>query len=180
MFVLALLVAIVWLLRLRRRARLVPIDAHMVTFRIVGALTIGLFGAFAILLVNLPPGPIAILFSSPCWRWACGLHGGEVARVQRSQLGGVAHSAAGTDGRTPPPRRRRIRRSQGGQQRGPADVEPVVRPPYRARSLQFALGCVGLALCVVGASFAVMAAKEEWVPPPELSIAMEQGLSSSR
>jgi hypothetical protein len=59
--VLAILVATVWLLRLRRRARLVPIDEHMVVCGIVGALAIGLFGAFAILLIHLPPGPIAVL-----------------------------------------------------------------------------------------------------------------------
>ena len=59
--VLAILVATVWLLRLRRRARLVPIDEHMVVCGMVGALAIGLFGPFAILLIHLPPGPIAIL-----------------------------------------------------------------------------------------------------------------------
>ena len=61
--ILALLVAIVWLLRLRRRAKLNPVDAHMVVCGMVGALAIGLFGAFAILLIHLPPDPIAILFS---------------------------------------------------------------------------------------------------------------------
>ena len=59
--ILALLVAMVWLWRLRRRVRLVLIDAHMVVCGIVGALAIGLFGAFAILLIHLPPGPIVIL-----------------------------------------------------------------------------------------------------------------------
>jgi hypothetical protein len=59
--VLAILVAAVWLWRLRRRARLVPIDAHMVVCAMVGALAIGLFGAFAVLLLHLPPGPVAIL-----------------------------------------------------------------------------------------------------------------------
>jgi hypothetical protein len=59
--VLAILVAIVWLLRLRRPARLIPIDEHMVVCGIVGALATGLFGTFAILLIHLPPGPIAIL-----------------------------------------------------------------------------------------------------------------------
>jgi hypothetical protein len=42
--VLAILVAIVWLLRLRRRARLVPIDEHMVVCGMVGVLAIGLSG----------------------------------------------------------------------------------------------------------------------------------------
>jgi UvrD-like helicase C-terminal domain len=59
--VLAILVAAVWLWRLRRRARLVPIDAHMVVCGMVGALAVGLFGAFAVLLLHLPPGPVAIL-----------------------------------------------------------------------------------------------------------------------
>jgi hypothetical protein len=59
--VLALLVAAVWLLRLRRRARLVAIDEHIVVCGMVGALAIGLFGAFAVLLIHLPPGPVAIL-----------------------------------------------------------------------------------------------------------------------
>jgi hypothetical protein len=56
-------------------------------------------------------------------------------------------------------------------------VEPAGRSPgrtHRARS-QFVLGCVGLALCAAGASFAVAAAQKEWVPPPELSIEVGQG-----
>jgi hypothetical protein len=59
--VLALLVAIVWLLRLRRRARLVPVDAHMVVCGIVGALATGLLVAFAVLLAHLPPRLTGIL-----------------------------------------------------------------------------------------------------------------------
>ena len=59
--VLAILVAAVWLWRLRRRARLVRIDEQMVVCVLVGALAIALFGAFAMLLIHLPPGPIAIL-----------------------------------------------------------------------------------------------------------------------
>jgi hypothetical protein len=56
-------------------------------------------------------------------------------------------------------------------------LEPAGRPPgrsHRARS-QFVLGCAGLALFAVGASFAVAAAQKEWVPPPELSIEVRQG-----
>jgi DNA helicase-2/ATP-dependent DNA helicase PcrA len=45
---------------------------------------------------------------------------------------------------------------------------------HRARS-QFVLGCAGLALVAVGASFAVAAAQKEWVPPPELSVELRQG-----
>src|SRR5262249_61389975 len=46
---------------LRCRARLVLIDEHMVVCVMVGALAIWLFGASAILLIHLPPGPIVIL-----------------------------------------------------------------------------------------------------------------------
>ena len=60
-FVLASLVTVVWWLRLRRRNRLAPVDEHLVVSALVGAMAIGLFGAFAILLVHLPPGPIAFL-----------------------------------------------------------------------------------------------------------------------
>ena len=59
--VLALLVAIVWLLRLRRRARHAPINEHMVVCGIVGVLAAGVFGTFAILRIHLSPGPVAIL-----------------------------------------------------------------------------------------------------------------------
>jgi hypothetical protein len=55
---------------------------------------------------------------------------------------------------------------------------PVLESPggrtHRARS-QFLLGCVGLALFAVGASFAVAAARKEWLPPPQLSIEVERG-----
>ena len=147
--VLAILVAAVWLLRLRRRARLVPIDAHMVVCWMVAALAIGLFGPFAILLSHLPPGPIAILFLLALlalglrpagWRTDPG--------TEVTSSGPVLESPGQPPGRT-----------------------------HRARS-QFVLGCVGLALFAVGASFAVAAAQKEWVPPPELSIAVGQGQES--
>ena len=58
--VLAILVAAAWLLRLRRRVRLVPVGQHTAVCWMVGALAIGLFGPFAILLAHLPPGRTAI------------------------------------------------------------------------------------------------------------------------
>ena len=175
--VLALLAAIVWLLRLRRRARRVPIDAHMVVFGMVWALAIGLFGAVAVLLVHLPPGPIAILSLvallalglRPAWwttypeynarNWA------ESPTVPLelttgAHLASATANAAGTE----------VTSS------GPARETPG-QPPrwaHRARS-QFVLGCAGLALFAAGASFAVAAARQEWMPPPELSIAVDQG-----
>src|SRR5215470_8836775 len=209
--VLAILVATVWLLRLRRRARLVPIDEHMVVCGIVGALAIGLFWAFAILLIHLPPGPIAIL--SLVVLMALGLrraarrtlpelprHGDQLAQVLDPKSGSPAPSGGcgvrstgnrrapalsssdmvthdtdglGTDmfmqGFADHPEARIV----GG---GSVPESPGQSPgrAHRVRS-QFVLGCVGLALFAFGASFAVAAAQKEWVPPPELSIEVEQG-----
>ena len=176
--VLAILVAAVWLLRLRRRARLVPIDAHMVVCWMVGALAVGLFGAFAILLIHLPPGPIAIL--SLLALLALGLR---PARWRTHPERNVHRQAA-----SPPvplessdrsPHMASTAANVAGTEvtsGGPA-LESPGQPPgrtHRARS-QFVLGCVGLALFAVGASFAVAAAQKEWVPPPELSIEVGQG-----
>jgi hypothetical protein len=144
--VLAILVAAVWLLRLRRRARLVPVDAHMVVCWMVGALAIGLFGPFAILLIHLPPGPIAIL--SLLALLALGLR---PARWRRHPGTEVTSSGPVLESPGQPPGR-----------------------AHRTRS-QFVLGCIGLALFAVGASVAVTAAQKEWVPPPELSIEVGQG-----
>ncbi len=145
--ILAILVAAVWLLRLRRRARLVPFDEHTVVCGMVGALAIGLFGAFAILLIHRPPGPVAIF--SLLALLALGL------RPARWKMRVAAADAAGTEVTS----------------RGPV-LESPGQPPgraHRARS-QLVLGCAGLALFAAGASVAVAAARKEWVPPPELSI----------
>jgi hypothetical protein len=175
--VLAILVATVWLLRLRRRARRVPVDAHMVVFGIVGALAIGLFGALAILLIHLPPSPIAILSLvsllalglRPAW-WKTypelSVHSWAesptvpLEPMTGAHLASAAANAAGTGVSSSDPAR-----ETPGQPSGWA---------HSARS-QFVLGCAGLALFAAGASFAVAAAREEWVPPPELSIAVDQG-----
>jgi hypothetical protein len=146
--ILAILVAAVWLLRLRRRVRLGPVDVHMVVCALVGALAIGLFGAFVILLIRLPPGPIAIVVLLALL--ALGL------RPARWWM----HQA------------RNLRRPQP-----PAPLESTTEPRgrgHRARG-QFVLACVGLALFAAGASFAVAAAQTEWTPPPELSIEAGHG-----
>ena len=229
--VLAILVAAVWLLRLRRRARLVPIDEHMVVCGMVGALAIGLFGAFAILLIHLPPGLMAILsllalltlgLRPAGWRTHPGRNVHRWAAAPPVPLKSATEpqqkaaptpaSQAGEEGEpSPAPSAlpagqddwleaqlawiaawsRRMNREIGSARMasaaadvsgteatssGPA-LEPPGQPPgrtHRARS-QFVLGCVGLTLFAVGASFAVAAAQAEWVPPPELSIEVGQG-----
>ena len=158
--ILAILVAAVWLLRLRRRARLAPIDAHMVVCGMVGALAIGLFGTFAILLIHLPPGRVAILCLLALL--VLGLRRpAPLEATTEPHMASAATNVAGTE----------VTSS------GPV-LESAGQPPgrtHRARSPQFVLGCVGLALFAVGASFAVVAAQKEWVPPPELSIAVGRG-----
>ena len=173
--VLAILVAAVWLLRLRRRARLVPIDAHMVVCGMVGALAIGLFGAFAILLIHLPPGPLAIL--SLLALLALGLRPAGT-HPERNAHPWAASPPVPLESTTEPHMASAAADVNGTEvtSNGPVLESPSQPPGYthRARS-QFVLGCVGLALFAVGASFAVAAAQKEWVPPPELSIEMGQG-----
>ena len=175
--VLAILVATVWLLRLRRRARLVPIDEHMVVCGMVRALAIGLFGAFAILLIHLPPGPIAIL--SLLALLTLGLRpAGWRTHPERSVHRWAASPPVPLESTTEPRMASAATNVAGTEvtSSGPV-LESPGQPPgrtHRARS-QFVLGCVGLALFAVGASFAVAAAQEEWVPPPELSIEVGQG-----
>lgn len=147
--VLALLVAAVWLVRLRRRSRLVPVDEHMVVCAIVGALATGLFVVFAILLIQLPPGPVAIgslLVLLALALRPAGWRTHPAAEVTHQGTGMVISS-------------------------GPVPEPPGQPPdrPHRARA-QFVLGCAGLALAAAGACVAVAAAQKEWVPPPELSI----------
>jgi hypothetical protein len=142
--ILALLVAAAWVVRLRRRARVVPVDEHAVVCAIVGAMAVGLFGTFAILLVHVPPGPVGIVLLLVLL--GLGVRPGRWRTRGGASVGGdgPATPAPGPPGRT-----------------------------QRARS-QLLLGCVGVALFAAGASVAVGAAQKEWVPPPELSIEVGQ------
>lgn len=178
--VLAILVAAVWLLRLHRRARLVPINEHMVVCGIVGALAICLFGGFAILLIHLPAGPIAIL--SLLALLALGMRpAGWRIHPRRNRAGqdGWLESQLASFAAWSQQVNQWITSTGDGTEvtsSGPV-LEPSAQPPgrgHRARS-QFVLGCAGLALFAAGASFAIAAAQDQWVPPPELSIEVEQG-----
>jgi hypothetical protein len=175
--VLAILVAIVWLLQLRRRMKLNRVDEHIVVCGIVGALAVGLFGVFAILLIHLPPGPVAILsllvllalgLRPAVWLTLLGRNvpprtASLPVRMDSATESDMALAAANGAGTEVP-----------GS--GPVLESPGPSPgrAHRARS-QFVLGCVGLALFAAGASAAVAAAQKEWVPPPELSIGMGHG-----
>lgn len=176
MLILAILVAAVWLSRLRRRARLAPIDVHLVVCAMVGALAIGLFAAFAILFFHLPPVPIAVLFLlvllalglRPAERW---LHPKRDVRRPETSPSVIPESM------TEPEVASAAGDVAGTEVTGSSPVrEPAGKPRGRSHGArrQFVLGCVGLALFAAGASFAVAAARAEWTPPPELSIEVGQ------
>jgi hypothetical protein len=175
--ILAILVAAVWLLRLRRRARLVPIDEHMVVCGMVGTLAIGLFWAFAILLIHLPPGPIAIL--SLVALLALGLRPASwKTHPERNAHRWAASPPVPLESATEPDMASAVTNVDGTEVTSSGPVLELPGQPsgrtHRARS-QFVLGCVGLALFAVGVFFAVAAAQEEWVPPPELSLRAGHG-----
>ena len=154
MLVLALLVAAAWLLRLRRRVRKAPIDEHTVVCGVTGTLAAGLFWAFAVLLSHLPPGPVAIISLLALLAW----------------------------GLWPARRKSRPERAMNGG--GPADSSVQKSPglpPDHARPgrLQLVLGCAGVLLVAAGAAVAVAAARQEWMPPPEISIEAGQRPAAS-
>jgi hypothetical protein len=165
---LACFVAIVWLFRLFRRVRRSPINEHLVVCGLVGAMAVGLFGAFAVRLFHLPPTPVSVFtllvllvlgLWPPGWR--------------TSRAAGVRFSAAvpspppeATDGAQSAP----TATTTGGA--GVMAGRPVMaRPSHRrSRRTQVVLGCAGLAFFVGGATIATAAARRDQVPPPELSI----------
>ena len=60
-FLLATLVAVLWLVRLRRRSGPFPDVEHVVVCGVVSALVIGVFGAFLVRLTHVPPDLAAIV-----------------------------------------------------------------------------------------------------------------------
>jgi type IV secretory pathway protease TraF len=177
--------------------KLGPVDEHMVVCWIVGALAAGLFGVFAILLIHLPPGPVAIfslLALLALGLWAARRERRPWPNVHRHKepLLVPSESTAEPDGQDgwletqlalvgewSHRMNQRIESAVAGTDvPGSSPAQESPRPPqgraHRARS-QFVLGCVGLALFAAGVSVTVAAAQEEWVPPPELSIAMGHG-----
>ena len=157
--VLAILVAIVWLLRLRRRARLVPINEHMVVCGIGGG-----HGGRTLRGLRNPAHPSATRSRShrPALLalLALGLRPARWRMHPHRATANARMASAATD----------VAANPDGQHRSvPGVAAPRLGRTLRTRS-QFVLGCVGLALFAVGASAAVAAARTEWVPPPELSI----------
>ncbi len=171
--VMAFLVMAVWLVRLRRRAKLGRVHVHEVVCGMVGAMAIALFGTFAVVLLHLPSDPIAILtlvvlllLGLRPLRWWMG----SLRKIGRRSASSptpaepnvasetLAVTSTSTNGHGPDPS---------------SPSQPASSRTRRARS-QLALGCAGLVLVAIGASFATATAHTEWVPPPELSISFLQ------
>jgi hypothetical protein len=172
--VLACLVAVVWLFRLRRRSRRAPINEHLVVCGLVGAMAFGLFWAFAVRLLHLSPGPVSVV--TLLFLLLLGLR----PAGWRTSITGNAHRLVAMPAPTESTRRglmSSLSTGPSGSEAGSSD--PVLaapsqhpRPSLRA---QFALGCAGFALFALGATIATAAAAADRVPPLELSISGGQG-----
>ena len=175
---LAVLVTVGWLLRLRRRARFDRVDAHMVFCWLVAAMAIGLFGTFAIFLFHLPPGPIAVV--TLVGFLALGLRPMPRRGHSLDSFRRWVPSWFGSTGSTVDP----VETPPTDSSRSTESVRPALNvaspgvglvklPVNRSRS-QIALGLAGLAFFVLGATVATATARTEWTPPPELSVVTGQ------
>jgi hypothetical protein len=150
--VLAGAVAVLWLVRLRRRRGRIRDAAHLIFCGLIGALMLGIFGVFVIRWTHAPPETVAIIvllvllvLSLRPEKWR-----------PRNWI----------------PFRRRAADTVG-------NVDPAFEPPSspaasngsRPRRIGILLGCVGVALFALGAIVATVPALRVWTPPPELSIA---------
>lgn len=169
--ILACIVAIVWLFRLRRRARRSPINEHMVVCGLVGAMAIGLFGAFAIRLLHLPSVPVSVvtllvILVLGLWRpreWRMSLAGNIRRLVALPQ---PPPQSAGRADKAP------TTTTVDGSETAESNAVSIAstQRSHHVPWTQVALGCAGVALFAVGATFATAAARADRVPPPELSV----------
>lgn len=171
-FALAALVAVLWLLRLRRRSGRVHDVEHLVVCWMVGALVIGVFGAFVVRATRAPPEAVAIgvllVLLVLSLRPRRG-HPREWAIFNRNNGRAVSLEAStkNSDDRDPTAS---VESRPNDARPDPASSPAAPSRTRRSRS-QVVLGCVGLALFALGATIATVAALPAWTPPPELSIA---------
>ncbi len=161
--VLAAVVATLWILRLRRRRKRPRDLPHFVMCGLVGALIIGVFGAFLIRITHVPPDIVGLCvlllllaFSLRPETW----HPRNLALL-RDRSNGIH------DELSPLP--------ASAESNGNRDTSPPAssksRRPRRPRRSQVVLGCAGVALFALGAVLATLPEVKDWTPPPELSIA---------
>ena len=175
-FLLASLVAVMWLFRLRRRSEPFHELEHVVVCGLAGALVVGVFGALLVRLIRVPPDAVAVTvllvllaLSLRPISWYLS----ELAVFGR-WLGVTPEPSASlpdvVDGRDP-----HADETVSADTRSTArrpDLVSTIRTAFRPSGsrLQVALGCLGLALFALGASVATQASLKEWTTPPELSL----------
>ena len=168
---LAVVVAGSWLLRLRRRSEPRRDLAHLALCGVVGALVIGVFGAFLVRLTHVQPEATAFIvllvllaLSLRPQSW----HPRDLtAGIRRRRTQAIGSSTA-----SPP-----VAPSPGERHADPVDTDHA--DPGSSRSerttrpdrSQVMLGGLGMLLFALGASLATVSSLNEWTPPPELSIA---------
>jgi hypothetical protein len=147
-FVAAIIVAAVWLARLRRRR--IRVDAHAVVCGTLMATTIALLGTFVVLVAHtdLVVSALTVLLML----LLLGL------RPRHWRLGGRFITL--TPRASP----------QTTSAETPDGVATDALGKGRLPRFQIAVGLFGLALFVLGALGATLTARKEWVPPPELSV----------
>jgi hypothetical protein len=147
---LAVPVAILWLVRLRRRRRQFRDAAHLIFCGLAGALVLAVFGAFLIKWADAPPETVAIVVLLLLLALSL-----RPEKWNPRHLSPLRRHAAATD-------------------------EPAYEPPSspmgsngsrHPRRAGILLGCLGLALFAAGAVVATQPAIRVWTPPPEVSIA---------
>ena len=151
-FLLAVLVAVMWLLRLRRRSEPLHDVEHLVVCGVVGALVIGVFGALLIRVTHAPPDAIAIIVLLLLLTLSLRPRSWHLSNL------GILLDLTTTVGSL-------------SDTEQPDPVSSARAPGMKRRSRsQVVLGCLGLTLFALGASLATVTSLKEWTPPPELSI----------
>ena len=173
----AILVAVMWVIKLRRRSRPVRMDGHVVVCGVVGAMVIGLFGAFLVRLTHLPPSAVALsalLVLLALSLRPAGWRPSDLPIFRQRSTGFLWPTSSPVDAVRP--RESDSVRTPGitmtavdSTSSEPASVTHAPRRTRRSRS-QIVRGCAGLALFALGASLATVTAINEWTPPAELSV----------
>ena len=192
--VLAAVVAVLWILRLRRRRKRIRNWPHLVMCGLVGALIIGVFGAFLIRITKAPPDIVGICFlllllalslRPETWRPrnlalrrdrsnATGDVSSALSASAESNGTGDESSALSASAESNGTGDESSALSASAESNGTGDeLSPVSSKSRRSRRLrrfQIVLGCAGVALFALGAILATLPTAKEWTPPPELSV----------
>ncbi len=145
-FILAGGVALLWALRLRRRRGRNRDTAHLIFCGLTCALLLGVFGAFLIRLLHAPPETVATVVLLLL-----------LALSLRPPSWNLRNLGKFRD--TP------------AEPAFEAPTTPAASNGSRSKRTGLLLGCVGVALFLVGAALATLPTLKDWTPPPELSIA---------